>query len=106
MDNNIKNNSVRFLFRRGKKEHIENLFYNGELYINTIDFIRKCDDNEERSDKDDGISYRNYLGTTSITICDIGKDFDKDGFKFTAQNTILQQDQNIRKYILHGRNLY
>lgn len=38
------------LFRRGKSDHIQNLLTKGEIYINPIEYIRNCDENEERSD--------------------------------------------------------
>ncbi|MVZ62144.1 hypothetical protein [Sphingobacterium humi] len=91
----IEENKVHFLFRRGKKEHIENLLYKGEIYINTIKFIRGCDDNWERSDKDDSISYRRFYKEALITLCEVGKDFDKDGLDFDARDIIIKHDNNI-----------
>lgn len=88
----IEENKVYFLFRRGKKEHIQALLEEGEIYINSIDFIRKCDDNKERSDKDDGIKHRNFFGAGKITLCDVGKDFDKDGITMDAYDMTLTYD--------------
>jgi hypothetical protein len=51
----IKENTLYFLYRRGEPKHIQALYENGDLYINTIDSIRKCDQNEDRSDAYDGI---------------------------------------------------
>jgi len=59
---NIEENKLYFLFKRGQKEHISALYNEGEVYINSIDFIRKCDSNEDRTDEDDGLLYREYLG--------------------------------------------
>lgn len=81
-----------FLFRRGKKEHINALYENGDLYINSIDYIRSCDNNEERTDTDEGIKYRDFLGKAKITFCEIGKDFDKNGINFDAENVVLKLD--------------
>lgn len=102
----IEENRLYFLFRRGKKEHIQALYEDGELYINSIDFIRNCDDNEERSDEDDGIKFRKFLGVTSVTICDVGKDFDKDGITFEAQNTVLKNDESIKGNIFCLTGIY
>lgn len=102
----IEENRLYYLFRRGKKEHIQALYENGELYINSIDFIRKCDNNEERSDEDDGIRFRKFLGNASVTICDVGKDFDKDGVTFDAQNVILKTDNNIKGHIFCLSGIY
>jgi hypothetical protein len=66
----IEDNRVYFLFRRGKYEHIKALYEEGEVYINSIDFIRTCDNNEERADKDDGIFYRDFIREAKITICE------------------------------------
>lgn len=51
-------NSLFFLIRRGKEEHIRNLYEKGELYINTISFLRSCDDNPERTDSEDCLVFR------------------------------------------------
>ncbi len=88
----IKNNRLYFLFRRGKIEHIKALYEEGEVYINTIDFIRTCDNNPERADVDDGILFRKFLGEAKITICDVGKNFDKDGVTMDTSNLVFKND--------------
>jgi len=50
--------SLFFLIRRGKEEHIRNLYEKGELYINTISLLRNCDDNPERTDPEDCLVFR------------------------------------------------
>ena len=102
----IEENRLYFLFRRGKKEHIEALFENGELYINSIDFIRKCDENQERSDEDDGINYRKFIGEATIQMCDVGKDFEKDGFSLKTENLVLKQDNEIKGNIFCLTGIY
>lgn len=100
----ILDNRVYFLFKRGKKEHIEALFEKGEVYINSIDSIRTWDDNKERSDEDDGINYRKYIGNAKITMCEIGNDTETDSIELNAIDTTIKQD-NITKgniYCLTG----
>ena len=53
-----ENDQLYLLLRRGKEEHIKNLFENGELRINTISDIRNCGKNFERSDSDDCLMQR------------------------------------------------
>ena len=102
----IKENTVYFLFKRGKKEHINALLENGELYINSIDFIRECDDNQERSDEDDGIKTRNYLGDGKVIICDIGKDLNEDGIEFEASDMTFKEDYPQKGNIFSLTGIY
>ncbi|QQT27642.1 hypothetical protein [Sphingobacterium spiritivorum] len=100
----IEDRRVYFLFRRGKREHIEALFNTGEVYINSVDFIRNCDNNWERSNEEDGIHGRNYLGEGKVILCEIGGDFDKDGTTFDAKDILIRHD-NLQKgniYCLTG----
>ena len=100
----IKENTLYFLYRRGKHEHIQALYENGDLYINTIDSIRKCDQNEDRSDAYDGISSRNFLGDIKVKICEVGQDINKYGIPSNGNNCVIFND-NIDKgniYCLSG----
>jgi len=85
----IKDNTLFILFRRGKTEHIKNLFEKGELYLNTVDFIRNCDTNEERSDPNDSILKRQFLGDVKVKICDIGQDMEKFGIPLNGHGCVL-----------------
>lgn len=96
----IKDNEVFLLYRRGRPEHIKALYEKGELYINTIDFIRKCDGNWERSDPEDSILERNYLGEGTVRFCDVGKDIDEDGVSMPAINMVIRTDH------AHKGNIY
>lgn len=100
----IEENRLYFLFRRGKEEHIKALYEKGEIYINSIDFIRKCDENEERSDEDDGISYRKFIGEATVKICNVENDIEKNGIALRADNVIIKQDNEVRGniYCLSG----
>ncbi|QQU02151.1 hypothetical protein [Myroides odoratus] len=102
----ILDNQVYFLFRRGKKEHIEALFEKGEIYINSIDFIRDCDDNEERSDEDEGINYRQYLGKAKIKICEFGQNIETNGYEFSAIDVTIKQDNSIKGNIYCLTGIY
>lgn len=100
----IEEKKVYFLFKRGLKEHIQALYENGEVFINSIEFIRNCDNNEERSDEDDGIYYRRFLGDGEVTMCNIGKDINNNGVTFSAiditEKTDYEEKGNI--YCLTG----
>lgn len=100
----IEENSLYLLYRRGKNEHIKSLYENGEIYINTIDFIRKCDDNLERSDLDDGIMIRDYIGKVKIKFCNIGQDIEKYDQNINGENCIRTFDsvQKGNIYCLSG----
>ena len=88
----IEENSLYLLYRRGDLEHINSLYEKGELYINTIDFIRKCDLNEDRTDSNDGISKRLFLGDVKIKMCDVGKDINTYGVSLTGNNCVMIED--------------
>lgn len=102
----IEDNRVYFLFRRGKHEHIKALYEEGEVYINSIDFIRTCDNNEERADKDDGIFFRNFIGEAKITICEEDKDLDKDGLTMESFNVVLKNDHEEKGNIYCLTGIY
>jgi hypothetical protein len=102
----IEDNRVYFLFRRGKHEHIKALYEEGEVYINSIDFIRTCDNNEERADKDDGIFFRDFIGEAKITICEVDKDLDKDGLTMESFNVVLKNDHEEKGNIFCLTGIY
>ena len=92
--------------RRGKHEHIKALYEDGEVYINSIDFIRTCDNNEERADKDDGIYFREFIGEAKITICEVGKDLDKDGLTMDSFNVVFKKDHKEKGNIYCLTGIY
>ncbi len=100
----IEENTLFFLYRRGKPEHIRALYERGELYINTIDFIRECDQNEDRSDIHDGISVRNFLGEVEVKMCEAGKDINKYGTSLNGSNCVMitDSDEKGNIYCLSG----
>lgn len=100
----IKDNTLYLLFRRGKPRHIKALYEKGEIYFNTIDFIRKCDQNADRSDPNDGISKRLFLGDVKVKMCDVGKDINKEGVTFDANDCVMIEDseQKGNIYCLSG----
>jgi hypothetical protein len=102
----IEDNRLYFLFRRGKHEHIKALFEEGEVYINSIDFIRTCDNNEERADKEDGIFFRNYIGEAKIIVCEVGKDLNKDGLTMDSSNVIFKNDHEEKGNIYCLTGIY
>ncbi|SFC84106.1 hypothetical protein [Spirosoma endophyticum] len=100
----IKENTLFFLYRRDSPEHIKALYEKGEVYINTIDFIRECDQNEDRSDTQDGISTRSFLGAVKVKLCDIGQDINKDGISLDGINGVMVTDSDEKGniYCLNG----
>lgn len=86
----IEDNKLYFLFRRGKKEHIESLYYNGEIFINTVESMKSFDDNPQRTDKDEGLINRQYHEESEIIITEIGGKI-TDGLKLKATNFIFKQ---------------
>ena len=102
----IEENRLYCLFRRGQKKHIEALYNDGEVYINAIDFIRTCDNNAERSDKEDGILSRKFFGNGTVTICDVGKNLDKDGISMEPFNAVLNTDHKDKGNIYCMTGIY
>jgi len=102
----IEENRLYFLFRRGKEEHIKALYEKGEIYINSIDFIRNCDENEERSDEDDGINYRRFLGEATVKMCNVGDDIEKNGYTLEAENLVLKYDNETKGNIYCLTGIY
>ncbi len=98
------NNSVFILFKRGKPEHILRLFERGEVYINTIDYIRNCDINEDLSDSDDSILEREFWGDIQVNMCDVGFDINKNGISFEGFNGVINTDSTLKGniYCLSG----
>ncbi len=92
------------LFRRGKAEYIKALYEKGEIYLNTIDFIGKCDQNADRTDPNDGISNRLFLGDVKVRMCDVGKDINKEGIILDANSCVMIEDteQKGNIYCLSG----
>jgi len=90
----IEENTLFILFKRGKTEDIKNLFEKGEVYINTVDFIRNCDNNQERSDPNDSILKRQFLGDAKVKMCDVGLDINKFGILFNGKNCVINIDRN------------
>ncbi len=90
----IEENRLFFLFRRGQKEYVEALYNDGIVYINSIDYIRECDNNAERSDKDDGILSREFFGNGTVTVWKMGKDPNREGVKMEAVNMYMKTDHS------------
>ncbi|WP_320051597.1 hypothetical protein [uncultured Acetobacteroides sp.] len=102
----IEDNRLYFLFKRGEHDHIKALFEEGEVYINSIDHIRKCDNNKERSDEEDGIFYRNFIGQATVTMCDVGKDFDNDGVNMNTPDLVFNYDHTEKGNIYCLTGIY
>jgi len=72
----------------GKKEHMEKLIYEGEVYFNTIDTIKKFD-NEEIGDRLEGLSFISHLPNCKIQCNEknLGE----------AQNIVMKQENYINR---------
>ncbi|WP_299584665.1 hypothetical protein [uncultured Sunxiuqinia sp.] len=46
--------TIKMFIKIGAKEHIQDLYDNGTIYINTIEYFRKVEDEELRGDKYEG----------------------------------------------------
>lgn len=104
----IEDNRIYFLFKRGRYDHIKTLYETGEIYINTIDFIRNCDNNRERSDSNDSISFRKYFGQAEITFYDVEQNRDKDAdvMRVNAENVVLNNDHEEKGNIYCLTGIY
>jgi len=100
----MEENTLYMLFRRGEPEHIKNLFEKGEIYINTVDHIRTCDANKDRSDLNDSTDERQVLRDVKIKMCDMGQDINKDGITFQSDSCVLNYDNDKKGniYCLSG----
>jgi hypothetical protein len=47
---------IKLFLKIGKEEHIKDLYENGTIYINTVDYFRNFEDGELRGDKYEGAS--------------------------------------------------
>jgi hypothetical protein len=80
------------MLRRGQTEHIRALYEKGEIYINTIDLIRKYDDNPERSDPFDSMAYREYMGDCNIEISVVNNTLNTKTIFFEGENSVSNYD--------------
>jgi len=99
-------NKLVYLIRRGPKEFIQSLYEEGEIYINPIDLIRYYDNNPDRSDEDDGLLHRDYLGDGKVSICPVGKDFDKDGIPMDGFDFVIKTDHQEKGNIYCLTGIY
>lgn len=81
------------LSRRAEKIYIDSLFERGEIYINTVEDIRKWDDNVHRTDPDDSIFHRLFMGEAEIEMSD-PDDVEESSppVTFTAQDACIKTD--------------
>jgi hypothetical protein len=57
----MANHTIKMFLKFGKEEHIKDLYYNGTIYMNSIQYFRKIEDGELRGDMYEGISrIKNY----------------------------------------------
>jgi hypothetical protein len=53
--------SIKMFLKFGQEEHINDLYHNGTIFMNSIQYFRKIEDGELRGDKYEGISkIKNY----------------------------------------------
>ena len=51
----MEDNRIHFLIKLGKKEHIERLRNEGMIFMNSIDFFKSMENDEQRKDSEEGI---------------------------------------------------
>lgn len=57
----MTNHKIIMFLKFGQKEHIEDLYFNGTIYMNSIQYFRKVEDGELRGDNYEGVSkIKNY----------------------------------------------
>lgn len=100
----INEKTTYILFRRGKPEHIASLFEKGEIYINTIDCIREYDENKERSDPNDSITVRKYIGEGEVRFGIPECEIDHSSVPLQATNICMYTDNGEKGniYCLSG----
>lgn len=86
------------LIKFGRKEHLEDLIYNGTVYCNTIEYFRKCEQ-EERGDSFEGtLELRNY---TEVDGAHLRITLPRSGIQLSARKF------NFREYLTDIKgNLY
>lgn len=82
------------------------MFEEGEIYINTVDYIRNCDNNEERSDPNDSIKKRQFLGDVKVKFCDVGLDINKFGISLNGKDCVLNFDSTNKGNIYCFSGIY
>lgn len=100
MANKIKNKEQfsappYLLLKIGDKQYMEDLFYKGEIYMNTIEYYRNCEDSQIGDDLE-GPSY--YMGPGQV-------DFQfNDGTKIPVniRELKLRMGENLNLYCLFG----
>ena len=68
--------------------------------MNTVDYIRNCDNNQDRTDPNDSILKREFLGNAKVKICDVGQDIEKFGIPLNAKDCVLNFED------IHKGNIY
>lgn len=104
--NDVKENELYVLFKRGERAHIHDLLYNGRIYINTVDALRKFDKNPDRTDPDDSIYHREYRGTCKLTICPSGADINICGIKIDAHDSVIKTNSLVNGNIYCFSGIY
>ena len=78
-------NLIHHLIKLGKKEHIEGLRNKGIVFMNSINFFKEMEEDEQRKDVHEGIEQIEQI--TWIKIKGEGKEFEfKKGAKCSAQS--------------------
>ncbi len=92
----VEDNSVYYLLKRGNPEHIKALRENGQIFIRSISSIRNLDDNEQRTDKYDGIVDRKYNSHSILTIASRPEDLANNGITINVNRSILVHDYEFK----------
>ncbi|RKE89428.1 hypothetical protein [Ichthyenterobacterium magnum] len=60
--------TIKIFLKFGQKEHIKDLFENGTIFLNSIEYFRKLEDNGLRGDRYEGISKLHNLPSGEFEI--------------------------------------
>ncbi len=67
--------TIKMFLKIGKEEHIKDLYENGTIYINTIEYFRKIEDKELRGDEYEGASEIINSLPGTFRILEVDQDF-------------------------------
>lgn len=102
MAENMLHSAIRF----GREEHMIDLFNNGTIYMNTLEYFRKVEETDiNRADSYEGVSLTTDIKWMSITIPETEQQIQMsiDGSTdVTLKNPVLRQEIKGNAYCMYG----
>jgi hypothetical protein len=53
----MTDDAIKVIFKFGQREYMEQLLYEGLVYMNTVDYFAKLDDGSRRCDPNEGLAF-------------------------------------------------